>query len=126
MPPTPLVESVEDNYISMTSAPSTTISNPADKTLLGVSVESAIINVLKTIEVGCDKKISGLNLFVNKSNLTDLQLFHLQNSSPTLLHTSSSPSATAPSNPENHFQSTPSFDSRTLFYQLRTLKLSPF
>lgn len=50
VPPTPLVESAEDNYIYMTSAPPSAISGP-DKTLLGVSIESAIINVLKTIEV---------------------------------------------------------------------------
>ncbi|XP_046688497.1 uncharacterized protein LOC124374291 isoform X3 [Homalodisca vitripennis] len=49
VPPTPLVESVEDNYICLTSAPPSLVSAP-DKTIMGVSVESAVINVLKTIE----------------------------------------------------------------------------
>lgn len=50
-PPTPLIESVEDNYITMTSAPPSMVSCPDSKVMLGVSLESAIINVLKVIEV---------------------------------------------------------------------------
>ncbi|KAG8323632.1 hypothetical protein J6590_001352 [Homalodisca vitripennis] len=55
VPPTPLVESVEDNYICLTSAPPSLVSAP-DKTIMGVSVESAVINVLKTIETDRDRK----------------------------------------------------------------------
>ncbi|BET01584.1 phospholipase C [Nesidiocoris tenuis] len=49
-PPTPLLESVEDTYIINTSAPPSSVSCGLSKSLLGVSVESAVICVLKAIE----------------------------------------------------------------------------
>lgn len=50
-PPTPLMESVEDNYITNTSAPPSSVVCGQSKALLGISVESAVISVLKAIEV---------------------------------------------------------------------------
>lgn len=50
-PPTPLLESIEDTYIINTSAPPNSVSCIHSKTLLGVSVESAVISVLKALEV---------------------------------------------------------------------------
>ncbi|XP_073996296.1 uncharacterized protein isoform X2 [Rhodnius prolixus] len=49
-PPTPLMESVEDNYITNTSAPPSSVVCGQSKALLGISVESAVISVLKAIE----------------------------------------------------------------------------
>ncbi|KAF6199507.1 hypothetical protein GE061_007533 [Apolygus lucorum] len=49
-PPTPLLESVEDTYIINTSAPPSSVSCADTKDLLGVSVESSVICVLKSIE----------------------------------------------------------------------------
>ncbi|KAL1122757.1 hypothetical protein AAG570_003084 [Ranatra chinensis] len=49
-PPTPLLESVEDNYITLTSAPPSFVASAKTKILLGVSVESAVFSILKAIE----------------------------------------------------------------------------
>ncbi|RZF45199.1 hypothetical protein LSTR_LSTR009970 [Laodelphax striatellus] len=49
-PPTPLTESVEDSYITMTSAPQPIISCKDSKAILGITVENAIICILKSIE----------------------------------------------------------------------------
>lgn len=50
-PPTPLTESVEDTYISMTSAPPPIVHCPQTNNVLGLSVEGAVMHVLKTLEV---------------------------------------------------------------------------
>lgn len=51
-PPTPLLESVEDNYITLTSAPPNMVVNPTTNQILGLSVEGAVMHVLKSLEVG--------------------------------------------------------------------------
>ncbi|XP_075223466.1 1-phosphatidylinositol 4,5-bisphosphate phosphodiesterase epsilon-1-like isoform X4 [Lycorma delicatula] len=49
-PPTPLMESVEDSYITLTSAPQPLVSCKETKTILGITVENAIISILRSIE----------------------------------------------------------------------------
>lgn len=52
----PILTTFEDSYISMTSIPPSFVLNFDHSKLLGVSVEAAILNVLKEIEV-CEVKV---------------------------------------------------------------------
>lgn len=47
----PVTKTYEDNYISVTSLSPSFVLNSDQSKLLGVSIETAIINVLKEIEV---------------------------------------------------------------------------
>ncbi|XP_049947698.1 uncharacterized protein LOC126455984, partial [Schistocerca serialis cubense] len=49
-PPTPLTESVEDAYITATSAPPAIVHCPRTNNVLGLSVEGAVMHVLRTLE----------------------------------------------------------------------------
>lgn len=51
-PPTPLMESMEDTYITLTSAPPSMVVCNETNRILGLSVEGAIMHVLKALEVG--------------------------------------------------------------------------
>jgi hypothetical protein len=53
-PPTPLTESLEDTYITMTSAPPSMVMCQETNKILGLSVEGAIMHVLRALEVGYD------------------------------------------------------------------------
>jgi hypothetical protein len=46
------MESVEDTYISLTSAPPSMVVCNETNRILGLSVEGAIMHVLKALEVG--------------------------------------------------------------------------
>jgi len=50
-PNPPITKTYEDNYISVTSLTPSFVLNSDQSKLLGVSIETAIINVLKEIEV---------------------------------------------------------------------------
>ena len=50
-PPTPLMESVEDTYITLTSAPPSMVMCQETNKILGLSVEGAVMHVLKSLEV---------------------------------------------------------------------------
>ncbi|XP_049800044.1 uncharacterized protein LOC126235364, partial [Schistocerca nitens] len=49
-PPTPLTESVEDAYITATSAPPAIVHCPRTNNVQGLSVEGALMHVLRTLE----------------------------------------------------------------------------
>lgn len=51
-PPTPLTESMEDTYITMTSATPSMVMCQETNKILGLSVEGAIMHVLRALEVG--------------------------------------------------------------------------
>jgi len=54
-PPTPLNESIEDTYITQTSAPPNVVVHKDNSRILGMSVEGAVLHVLKAIEVSINR-----------------------------------------------------------------------
>ncbi|XP_069678763.1 uncharacterized protein [Periplaneta americana] len=61
-PPTPLLESMEDTYITLTSAPPSMVVCHDTNRILGLSVEGAVMHVLKALEMSISQGTTSTEL----------------------------------------------------------------
>jgi hypothetical protein len=73
-PPTPLLESVEDNYISQTSSSPPVVTCGETGAVLGLSVEGAVMHILRALEVGNSPR-NGLFPIKTEISISRLALF---------------------------------------------------